>query len=277
MEEISNSHALDEDALKVVDLHNISSFLPISDVADEEIDIFNMASLRNLMLVGKHNRQNTLNRHPDPNNDYAEEDDKLQRLSLAYERLHSIPKLLLQELAHVVRILDISYNEFDNLDFLSEFKFLTTLICDHNVISSNTNIPYMPKLELLWMNHCKVATLYPWAKKLQLSCPNLKYLSLMGNPVAPSYLNGGNFYEYLQYRLFIISLFPNLIHLDDRPVTSDQRKEAERLYRKPLVERLVMKTQATLPVYLRQLSDAVSDILTPTPSFAPTPEKNVIV
>jgi hypothetical protein len=74
----------------------------------------------------------------------------------------------------------------------------------------------------------------------------------------------------------MISLFPKLIHLDDRPVTIDQRKEAERLYRKPLVERIVMKTQATLPEYFRQISDAVSDILTPAPSFA-EPEKNVIV
>lgn len=64
--------------------------------------------------------------------------------------------------------------------------------------------------------------------------------------------------------------------MDDRPVTSDQRTEAERLYRKPFVERLVMKTQTSFPEYLRQISDVVSDILTPAPSFV-APEKNVIV
>jgi hypothetical protein len=260
----------DDDILSVVDIHNIDCYITLNDVTDDEIDVFDMASLSNFMLLGHTYRTD------DPTNPFIGEDDKLHRLSLAYERLHTIPKLLLQEVAPVVKILDISNNEFDNLGFLSEFKCLTTLICDHNRVSSNTNIPYMPTLELFWLNHCKVTSLYPWAKKLQVSCPNLKYLSLMGNPVAPSYLNGGNFYEYLQYRLFMISLFPKLIHLDDRPVTIDQRKEAERLYRKPLVERIVMKTQATLPEYFRQISDAVSDILTPAPSFA-EPEKNVIV
>ncbi|XP_063931743.1 leucine-rich melanocyte differentiation-associated protein-like isoform X1 [Zophobas morio] len=262
----------DDDVLSVVDIHDIGSYLAFSDVVDEEIDVFDMASLSNFLLLG-----HTLNRNDDFHNSCNLEDDNLHRLSLAYEKLHTIPKILLQELAPVVRILDLSNNEFENLDFLSEFKSLSTLICDHNRITSDTPIPYMPKLELFWLNHCKVASLYPWARKLQLSCPNLQYLSLMGNPVAPSCLNGGNFYEYWQYRLFIVSLFPKLVHLDDRPVTPDQRKEAERLYRKPLVERLVMKTHANLPEYLRHISDVVSDILTPTPSFVPPPEKNVIV
>lgn len=35
------------------------------------------------------------------------------RLSLAYERLQTIPKLLLQELAPVIKILDISNNNFE--------------------------------------------------------------------------------------------------------------------------------------------------------------------
>lgn len=119
---------------------------------------------------------------------------------MAYERLHQMPKILLHELAATIKILDISYNEFNNLDFLSEFTELTSLICDHNNITSDTNLPFMPKLELLWLNHCKINELNRFVRKLQCSCPNLKYLSLMGNQAAPSYLNGGNFYEYLQYR-----------------------------------------------------------------------------
>lgn len=50
------------------------------------------------------------------------------------------------------------------------------------------------------MFQIQIVNLYPWIRNVQESCPNLKYLSLMGNPAAPSYLNGGNFYEYLQYR-----------------------------------------------------------------------------
>ncbi|EEZ97805.1 Leucine-rich repeat-containing protein C10orf11 homolog-like Protein [Tribolium castaneum] len=245
---MDNIEFLDEDVLSVVDISR--SF------EDEEVDVFSMASLGNYVLLG-HRTENS-----DTN------DEKLHRLSLAYEKLHTVPKILLQELAPKIKILDLSHNEFDNLDFLSEFKALTTFICDHNNISSNTNLPFLPTLELLWLNHCKVTSLYPWAKKLQSSCPNLKFLSLMGNPVAPSYLNGGNFYEYLQYRLFIISLFPKLVHLDDRPVNTDQRIEAERLYRKPLVERLVMNIST--PEYLRH----ITEIFTPA---AITHEKNLIV
>lgn len=90
--------------------------------------------------------------------------------------------------------------DFRNLEFLKNFKQLTNLICDRNYINSSTRLPYMPKLELLWLNHCKIYELYPWIKCLQESCPNLKYLSLMGNRGVPSVLHKNNFCEYLQYR-----------------------------------------------------------------------------
>ncbi|KAK5650750.1 hypothetical protein RI129_001779 [Pyrocoelia pectoralis] len=209
-------------------------------------------------------------------NDLFYTDPKCQ-LSLAYEKLHTIPKLLLHELSPFIKTLDISHNEFDNIDFAGDFKQLTMLICDHNNISSATHIPYMPQLELLWMNHCKISELYPWAKRLQHSCPNLRHLSLMGNPAAPSYLNGGTFYEYLQYRLFMISLFPTLVHLDDRVVTDDQRAEAHRLYKRPFLERITSKTSTNLPIYLRSVTDKVSEILTPLPSLSLNLEKNLII
>lgn len=137
--------------------------------------------------------------------------DENYRLSMAYERLQRIPAIILEEIAPYVKILDISHNEFSNLDFLREFKQLHSLICDHNNITSNVELPYLPNLELLWLNHCKINELYPWARKLRQSCPNLKYLSLMGNAAAPSYLNGGNFYEYIQYRqVYILIQFEGL-------------------------------------------------------------------
>ena len=200
--------------------------------------------------------------------------DPKYRLSLAYERLHTMPKLLLHELSPVIKTLDISHNEFENLDFVTEFKQLTMLICDHNNITSTTHIPYMPQLELLWLNHCKITELYPWAKRLQQSCPNLRHLSLMGNPAAPSYFNGGSFYEYLQYRLFIISLFPTLVHLDDKAVTDDQRAESLRLYKRPLLERIAAKTPSNFPIYLRSVTNKVSEILTPIPSLTSNKTKN---
>lgn len=89
---------------------------------------------------------------------------------------------------------------FRNLEFLEHFSELTSLIADKTPINSvDTNIPWMPKLELLYLNHCKINDLY-WVETLRYNCPNLKFLSLMGNPVVPSFMTRGNMYEYLQYR-----------------------------------------------------------------------------
>ncbi|KAJ8955008.1 hypothetical protein NQ318_000440 [Aromia moschata] len=255
-----------DDNIQVVDLKNLPKILN-----DDEISVFDMTSLGTLLLL-----EQSTSKMDSKSCGPLDEDTNLHRLSLAYERLHTMPKILLEELAPYVEILDISYNEFEDLEFLSEFKELSHLICDRNNITSRTTFPFLPKLELLWLNHCKITEMYPWARKLQRSCPNIKYLSLMGNPVAPSYLNGGSFYDYLHYRLFIISLFPNLIHLDDKAVTPDQRMEALRIYQRPLVERLVSRTHQNLPGYLRVVSEKVSEILTPS-QYATAPEKNVII
>ncbi|XP_019878234.2 uncharacterized protein LOC109606101 isoform X2 [Aethina tumida] len=251
----------DDGVLEIFDINRLPLMISSYEAVDEEIDIYTMTSLGTIMLLEDSRPGKT-------------KDDNLNRLSLAYEGLNRMPKLLIEELAENIEILDISHNEFDNLDFLSEFKQVTTLICDHNKISAKTTLPYMPKLELLWMNHCKISELYPWAKRLQQSCPNLKYLSLMGNSVSPSHLNGGTIYEYLQ--LFLISLFPQLKHLDDRTVTADQRAEAEKMYKRPLLERFVHNSQRKLPSYLQAVTSKVSNLVCSSSPFIEN-EKNFIV
>lgn len=75
----------------------------------------------------------------------------------------------------------------------------------------------------------------------------------------------------------MISLFPNLIHLDDRYVTDDQRREADRMYKRPLLERIVSKAPPNLPNYLRSVSEKVTGIFTAAPNFTPKAEKNCII
>lgn len=89
---------------------------------------------------------------------------------------------------------------FRNLQFLLEFDHLTSLNLDHNIVDEHTVFPYMPQLELLWLNHNGIDNLYPFIKNLHKSLPNLKYLCLMGNNVTSSYLNDGTSYEHLKYR-----------------------------------------------------------------------------
>lgn len=73
-----------------------------------------------------------------------------------------------------------------------------------------------------------------------------------------------------------MSLFPHLVHLDDKLVGSDERKEAEEMYHRPIMERLVTKTHKNLPPCLREVSEKVSEMLSSTPSFM-VPKKNVII
>ncbi|XP_011314897.1 leucine-rich repeat-containing protein C10orf11-like [Fopius arisanus] len=164
-------------------------------------------------------------------------------LSLAFENLFFMPYDIIERFNSSVSTLDISHNKFSrNLQFLTEFENLSSLNLDNNRIDAYTIFPYLPKLELLWLNHNHINQLFPFLRNLSESLPNLRYLCLMGNTSAPSYLNGGTFYDYLQYRLFVISWFPRLEHLDDRTVTPEQRREAKRLFKRPLFENLTENT-----------------------------------
>lgn len=57
----------------------------------------------------------------------------------------------------------------------------------------------------------------------------------------------------------MISLFPKLIHLDDTIVTEDQREEAYRIYKRPLLDRVF--PSKNIPDYIRTVSDKMSNVL----------------
>lgn len=114
--------------------------------------------------------------------------------------MRNIYLLIKALLLYIFYIFYFFHKIFRNLQFLGEFENLTSLNLDHNNIDDHTVFPHMPKLQLLWLNHNSIEELYPFIKNLYESVPNLRYLCLMGNKAAPSYLNGGTFYDYLQYR-----------------------------------------------------------------------------
>ena len=126
---------------------------------------------------------------------------------------------------------------FRDLRFLKNFKNLTCVILDHNMITSEVEFPVMPHVSLLWMNYNHFESLFPFIRNIKTAFPALKQLSLMGNPIAPPGRED-TYYDYLQYRLYVISWLQNLEHLDDRSVTQDERDEALRLYKRPLLERM---------------------------------------
>lgn len=76
----------------------------------------------------------------------------------------------------------------------------------------------------------------------------------------------------------MISLFPNLVHLDGRIVTEAEKDAAQKHYQRPVVERIVAKTQQGLPDNLRVIAERVSEFFSPPPDFFnPQPKKNSII
>lgn len=221
----------------------------------DEVEQFAMTSLGKLIFVDINCRQPPRSMSTDEQPSI----DLVDSLSLAFENLFYMPFDIIENYGNTVRTLDISHNKFSrNLQFLAEFENLTSLNLDHNDIDDYTIFPYMPKLQLLWLNHNNVEDLYPFIKNLYESVPNLRYLCLMGNKAAPSYLNGGSFYDYLQYRLFVISWFPHLVHLDDRAITAEQRQEARRLFKRPFLESFT--EHAPLPECIKHLHNKIASM-----------------
>lgn len=136
------------------------------------------------------------------------------RISLAYENLKHIPKKIAEKFSSDTIFLDLSYNSFRSLSFLTYFKVLHTLILDRNISLDESTLPFLPKLKILWMNNCEIQNIPKWIFRIQTQCPNLEHLSMMGNPGARTLVNGGSVYENKDFHLFIQRTLSNLKYLD---------------------------------------------------------------
>lgn len=140
------------------------------------------------------------------------------RISLAYENLKHIPKKIAEKFSSDTTFLDLSYNGFRSLSFLTYFKVLHTLILDRNVSLDESTLPFLPKLKILWMNNCEIQSIPKWIFRIQSQCPNIEQLSMMGNPGARTLVNGGSVYENKDFHLFIQRTLTNLKFLDGIPI-----------------------------------------------------------
>lgn len=153
-------------------------------------------------------------------------DRKRKQLSLAYEELTTVPYSLIEKYTADVEVLDLSHNRLTDVRFLSHFERLHTVILDHNYLSCLSVVPMLPTLQVLWLNYNRLLSLMVFVPGLARSCPQLRVLSLMGNELAPSFLNNGTPEQNANYRLYVIAHFPMLVFLDDRPVLDDERHKA---------------------------------------------------
>ena len=77
---------------------------------------------------------------------------------------------------------------------------LTSLVLDCNEVTSHSVFPSIPNLQVLWLNKNKISNLSLFLESAILLFPRLRQLSMMNNPAAPSYFNGGSKQDYLDYR-----------------------------------------------------------------------------
>ncbi|XP_037026029.1 leucine-rich melanocyte differentiation-associated protein-like isoform X2 [Bradysia coprophila] len=148
------------------------------------------------------------------------------RISLAYEQLTKIPRPIADKFASSTHILDLSFNSIKDLSFLANFKCLGTLILDRNEQPYEYSLPYLPSLKILWLNNCNIYNMSKWITRIQACCPNLRHLSLIGNPGILSAFNGASVLEHYDYRMYVISVLPKLQYLDDSVITEGQRQLA---------------------------------------------------
>ncbi|XP_011410047.2 PREDICTED: leucine-rich repeat-containing protein C10orf11-like [Amphimedon queenslandica] len=172
------------------------------------------------------------------------------RVTLAHRELNEVPRDVFLRPSDV-RILDIGYNNVTDFCFLQILTSLTSLVLDNNSVTSHTSFPYLPSLELLWVNGNKITNLALFIDKISTQFPNLRYLSMMKNDAAPSYFNGGTRQQYLDYRYYTISQIPRLCVLDDTPVTEEERKASGKIFgpqRKKTRKHQVRRRTETTPL-----------------------------
>ncbi|XP_070504216.1 leucine-rich melanocyte differentiation-associated protein-like [Chironomus tepperi] len=117
--------------------------------------------------------------------------------------------------------IDFSSNSLMSIDFISNFPNLNEIILDNNFLSDETMFPnkVFLKIQLLSLNNNKFEDLDKLVYNICYSFPNLRHLSLLGNPLCPVLNENYNEDDYQSYRLLIISRMPKLKFLDSKMIT----------------------------------------------------------
>lgn len=137
---------------------------------------------------------------------------------------------------------------FRRLEFLVHFGSMTTLILDHNKLTSASHFPGLLNLTTLWINNNCITDLRSFVPRLARSLPNLRFLSLMKNPATPSSFGPEPFAQYSMYRSYVIANFPTLQHLDEQMVTPSERQEAAKHFKYLQLLSFILPTTPKFPL-----------------------------
>ncbi|XP_024874456.1 leucine-rich melanocyte differentiation-associated protein-like isoform X1 [Temnothorax curvispinosus] len=147
------------------------------------------------------------------------------------QKAEKIPNGLVGVVGHDCLGLDLSYNELTTISGVKDFEQLQELILDNNKLDNLKTLPDIPTLTTLSLNNNKISNIDQALDRIRECCPNVEYVSLLGNPGCPDQLTNPTSTDeddYERYRLYAIhALPPSLRFLDSRSVTQQERLNAK--------------------------------------------------
>lgn len=167
-------------------------------------------------------------RHYDSNDSFVWENCCLTYIG---QECHKIPLFLGDSFGPKARRLDLSCNSLQSLSGLDRFTTIEELILDNNELDDNVDFPCNLRLNTLSINKNKFQNLDKLVTKLSIAYPNLRYLSLLGNPACPDQLSNASDDEndYLRYKLFVLFKLPKLNFLDSSMLTKSEKRKASKI------------------------------------------------
>lgn len=149
------------------------------------------------------------------------------RLSLAWRELKRYEKTKSDK---QITELDLSHNEFRDMNFLLDLPALEILVMDSNKLTATSPIPHHKNLRVLSVNDNLIESLPNFVGSVGSALPSLTHLSMLKNGACPNFFNGGTPRTYQDYRHYVLSKIPRLVTLDSTEVTEEERIEAKRVY-----------------------------------------------
>ncbi|XP_034949981.1 leucine-rich melanocyte differentiation-associated protein-like [Chelonus insularis] len=153
-----------------------------------------------------------------------------KRVCYTGQRISRIPAGLVKIVGANCVTLDLSYNQLTSISALKDYGNLQELILDNNKLRDLKTLPYVPALTTISLNNNELSDIDAALEKIKNCCPNIKYVSLLGNPGYPDQLTdpvNNDEADYDRYRLYAIHILPDSLRfLDFRPVTLIERKDA---------------------------------------------------
>jgi hypothetical protein len=152
-------------------------------------------------------------------------------LSFIGQECSVIPSSLGRTYGEIVTRLDMSFNCLRSIQGLEMFSHLEELILDNNQLDDHIGFPPSDTVNTISLNKNKFLDLELLLLKLKGSYPQLRYLSLLGNPACPDQLSSNDKDEedYQRYRYYVIHCIPGLKFLDSKPVHVKEFREAKRV------------------------------------------------